>query len=123
MSDQEHAHGDAHYVKIWGILLVLLVISVVGPMAEIPILTLLTAFGIALVKARYVIKYFMHIPTEKPIVHWILIASLVSLVLLWAGVAPDVQKHEGHQWSNDAAKAAVARGIDPGGAAEDDEHD
>ena len=51
------AHGGGHtthhypYVKIWGLLLVLLALSILGPMLGHPIVTLLTAFGIAFVKA------------------------------------------------------------------------
>ena len=62
----EHAHPS--YVKIWGILVVLLVLSVLGPMAEIQWLTLLTAFGIAFVKAYLVIVNFnlraAHVPVS-----------------------------------------------------------
>ena len=54
-----------HYVKIWALLLVLLVISILGPMLEIKILTLITAFGIAIVKALLVAAYFMHLNIEK----------------------------------------------------------
>ena len=44
MSDHADDHGDQHYIKIWGYLLILLAISFVGPIAEIQWLTLLTAF-------------------------------------------------------------------------------
>jgi len=47
------AHGHAphrNYLKIWAILLGLLVVSVTGPMVGIRMLTLITAFGVALVK-------------------------------------------------------------------------
>ena len=85
MTSHAQAHGQApasghgherNYVKIWGILLVLLVISVVGPMAGIRVVTLITAFGIALVKAYIVAKNFMHLDIEKPIVHWMLLVGL-----------------------------------------------
>ena len=66
MSD-EHAH-HTNYVKIWAILLVLLLISITGPMLEIRVVTLITAFGIAIVKAYIVAKNFMHLDVEKPIV-------------------------------------------------------
>ena len=104
MSDHaDHAHGHhedhaAHYIKIWGVLLVLLVISVLGPELEIQIVTLITAFGIAFVKAYLVMKEFMHLNVEKPIVHWFLATALVFMVLFFAGVAPDVMKHEGSNW-------------------------
>ena len=45
------AHSAKGYVKTWAVLVVLLIISVIGPMFEILWLTLLTAFGIACVKA------------------------------------------------------------------------
>ena len=54
--------------RIGQILLGLLIVSVVGPMAGIRALTLVTAFGIALVKAYMVAKNFMHLDVEKPIV-------------------------------------------------------
>ena len=62
-----HNVSDQHYVKIWGILLVLLVISICGPMLEIKVVTLITAFGIAIVKAWVVASYFMHLNIEKNI--------------------------------------------------------
>lgn len=110
MSDHAQApaagHGQAHghhrnYVKIWAILVVLLIVSVVGPMTGIRVVMLVTAFGIALVKAYIVAKNFMHLDVEKPIVHWALGLALVFMVLLYAGVAPDVQKSDGQHWKKD----------------------
>ena len=77
-------------------------------------LTLLTAFGIAFVKAGIVIKYFMHLDTEKPIVWYALITSLVFMLLFFAAVSPDVLNHEGTRWENVAAKAEVERGLAAG---------
>ncbi len=105
------AHSKNHYVKIWGILVVLLVISVVGPMSGVLWLTLTTAFGIALVKAFLVIKHFMHLPLEKPWIKWLMASCIAFMGLLFFGVAPDVMEHEGQNWTNNAARAAVARGI------------
>src|SRR5512138_1973604 len=95
-----HGHGEGHaaaghhrnYVKIWAVLVALLVVSVIGPMTGIRVVMLVTAFGIALVKAYIVARNFMHLDVEKPIVHWSLGLALVFMVLLYAGVAPDVQK-------------------------------
>jgi caa(3)-type oxidase subunit IV len=100
-----HAGGHAghrNYVKIWGILVVLLVISVVGPFLNIRVVTLLTAFGIALVKAYIVAKNFMHLDVEKPIIHWLLAVTLVLMVLMFSGLAPDVMKETGRNWKKDA---------------------
>ena len=98
-----HAHGPhRNYVKIWGILVLLLVVSVVGPMLGIRWVMLVTAFGVALVKAYMVAKNFMHLDIEKPIVHWILLVALALMVLLYGALAPDVQKGAGQGWKKDA---------------------
>ena len=129
MSDHQEHHDDGHHVnyfKIYIILLVLLVISVVGPIvADIirevtgvawiaTLLTLVTAFGIALYKAKLVIENFMHLKWEKRIAKWVLTTSLLLMALMFAGISPDVMNHEGNNWQNVAAMAAVARGIDSG---------
>jgi len=49
-----HAHAESHaphrnYVKIWAMLVGLLVVSVLGPMVGIRWITLIAAFGVALV--------------------------------------------------------------------------
>ncbi|MEO5987476.1 MAG: cytochrome C oxidase subunit IV family protein [Candidatus Eisenbacteria bacterium] len=102
MSTHAQAHHPTNYVKIWAILVALLVVSVLGPMLGHPVLTLITAFGIALIKAYLVAKNFMHINVEKPIVHWVLGAALIIMVLLYAGVMPDVGRDSGEGWKKDA---------------------
>ncbi len=106
--ETEAAHGGHHtnYVKIWGILVVLLVVSVTGPMLEIRIVTLLTAFGIAIVKAYLVAKYFMHLDIEKPFVVKLLVVCLGLMMLFFAATAPDIMKHWGANWRNESAKNA-----------------
>ena len=84
-AESKHAdaqHGSGHhrnYVKIWAILLGLLIISVLGPMLGIRLVTIITAFGIALVKAYLVAKNFMHLDVEKPFAG--LPESIQSIVL------------------------------------------
>lgn len=102
------------YRNIYLVLLVLLVVSIIGPEIGILWLTLITAFGIALVKAAMVVREFMHLKDERKLVGWVLITSLLLMLILFAGVAPDVMRHEGRNWENLAAKAAVERGIDGG---------
>ena len=107
------AAAPAHhtnYVKIWAILLVLLVVSVLGPLAEIRALTLITAFGIALVKAFMVAKYFMHIGLERRWVVYLLFGMLAFMLVMVGGMSPDVLKHDGLRWENVAAKHEVERG-------------
>jgi len=103
-----------NYKKIYFTLLALLVVSVAGPFLGILWVTLVTAFGIALVKANLVIQNFMHLREEKRIVKWVLVTSLVLMALMMAGVSPDVMRHEGQNWVNVAAQESVARGIDGG---------
>jgi caa(3)-type oxidase subunit IV len=104
-----NAHATAHepasthgphrnYIKIWAILVGLLIVSVLGPMTGIRTVMLITAFGVALVKAYLVAKNFMHLDIEKPIVHWTLGLALTLMVLMYAGIAPDVQKSSGDHW-------------------------
>ncbi len=113
--DPAHApHAGGHhtnYVKIWGILCVLLVISVVGPMFEIRVLTMVTAFGIAFVKAYLVATRFMHLNVEKKIVPYMLGAMLALMALMVGAMSPDVMKHEGVRWENTAAKRVVEKGM------------
>lgn len=108
MSEAAHEH-HTNYVKIWAILVVLLVISVLGPMLGIKIVTLLTAFGIAVVKAYLVAAYFMHLNIEKKFVIWFLTTSLAFMALFYFAVAPDVMKHDGQHWENVAAKQEIER--------------
>lgn len=136
-----HSEGKGllgnHYVRVYAVLLVLLGISIVGPVVggmldtqvEVfgrsfglgIVITLVTAFGIAVVKAWLVIKNFMHLTIERVIPKLFLAASVLLLALFWGGVAPDVQNHDGRMWENEAAKEAVARGI-PSEEHGDEEH-
>lgn len=114
MSTEAHAPAAHHtnYVKIWVILLVLLVISVAGPFLEIFWVTMITAFGIAIVKAYMVAKYFMHIDVQPKFVLFFLVTTLAFMGLFWGGVAPDIMNHEGTNWSNEAAKEEVRLGLE-----------
>ena len=94
----EHAEHEVNYVKIWVILLALLVVSILGPFLGIKVVTLITAFGIAIVKAYLVAKNFMHLNLEPRYAVYLLLTVLVFMLLFFAGVAPDVMKHEGTNW-------------------------
>lgn len=112
--NSEHAHephGDAHYVKVWGILVLLLIVSVAGPELGIKAVTLFTAFGIAVVKAYMVAKNFMHLNVEKRFVVYLLVTALAFMFLFYAGTSPDVMQHHGHNWKNVAAENEVRRAL------------
>ena len=105
----EHAHATHHtnYVKIWAILCGLLVVSIVGPMLGIRLVTLITAFGIAIVKAYLVTKHFMHLNIERRWVTYILLAMIAFMVVFFGGVAPDVLEHQGTNWQKTYQEPAV----------------
>jgi hypothetical protein len=120
MSDHAQAahgdHGDAaahekHYVRVWVLLLVLLLISFAGPIvggrlhgagsitvATARAITLITAFGIAVYKAWLVAKNFMHVTAQPRYVVYMLSTVLVFMLLFYAGTAPDVMEHQGANW-------------------------
>lgn len=102
-------HAKINYKKIYITLLVLFFISVLGPevadligledkSASRLILVLTTAFGIALVKAYYVLAYFMHLKFEKIYAPYILLTCTALLAVFFFGVAIDVMKPDGRNW-------------------------
>ena len=100
-----------NYVEIWAILVALLLVSVAGSLSSIRGVVLAAAFGVAFVKAYLVAKNFMHVTVEKRWVPYLLLVMIAFIVILFAGVAPDIMKHGGLRWSNDAAKQAVESGM------------
>ena len=95
MTAQSHAttpglggqdHGgeshEAHYVRIWFYLVLLLLVSYFGPMLATRMgwhwLLLVTAFGVAAVKAYMVIKNFMHLYVERSLIHWMMAVGVAS---------------------------------------------
>lgn len=114
----DHGHDDGHHVNYFAIyvaLVVLFLISVAGPevgeLTGLRWITLVTAFGIAVVKAQLVINNFMHLKWEKKLMKWVLASTVVLMLLMVAGISPDVLNHEGSNWENLAAKEATARGL------------
>ena len=125
----DHAHSTAHaehggdhehhvnYWRVYWLLLALLCVSVLGPMLEIRVVTIITAFGIAAYKAYLVAKNFMHVNLEKPFVSYLLLTVVVFMFLFFAGTAPDVMKRYGTNWekpawvaAHEAAQARAAAG-------------
>lgn len=120
MASKEHAAGrpwhseedhTKHYLKIYRTLVVLFLISVAGPLLEHPIITLITAFGIAVVKAYLVASHFMHLKIEKRFVSYLLVTAVAFMFLFYSGVAPDVMRHSGRQWENVAAQQETQRAL------------
>ncbi|MBW2712591.1 MAG: cytochrome C oxidase subunit IV family protein [Deltaproteobacteria bacterium] len=97
MSEAAHVHHP-NYIKIWGILIFLLFLSVLGPEIGIKWVTLVAAFGIAVVKAYIVAKNFMHLNVEKRYIVYLFLTALAFMALFFFGVAPDVMKGSGTNW-------------------------
>ena len=114
MAQSAHAdaphHDELSYVAIWGVLCALLGVSVLGPMVGVRFLTLITAFGIAIIKAYMVCRYFMHLSIEKKWVVYILGFMLALMVVFFGGVAPDVSRQEGLRWQKTYVEPATAAG-------------
>jgi caa(3)-type oxidase subunit IV len=100
---EEHTHHP-NYVKIWAVLLGLLIVSVLGPMIGIRAITIVTAFGIAIVKAYLVVKNFMHINIAQRYVTYLVTTILLFMLLFFAAVAPDVMKPDGSNWEKPSWK-------------------
>ena len=95
---EEATHHHPNYTKIYFWLLGLLAVSVIGPMAEIRELTLITAFGIALVKAYLVVVNFMHLTLAPRFVTYLMGTTLIFVFLFFAAVSPDIMKPVGSNW-------------------------
>ena len=100
MSDN---HNASYYVRWYIILLVLLVVSIIGPEFGIKALTLFTAFGIAVVKAYIVAAYFMHLNVEKRYIHYMMYTMLAFMGIFYFGTAVDIMKHDGSNWVNQSS--------------------
>jgi caa(3)-type oxidase subunit IV len=109
MSNEVPIHHP-NYVKVWAILVILLLVSVLGSLSSIRSVVLIAAFGVALAKTYLVAKNFMHVNIEKRWVPYLLATCLVFMIILFAAVAPDVMKHSGQHWENNAAEQAVGSG-------------
>lgn len=100
----DHAEPHPNYLRVYWTLVVLLCISIAGPMFGHKTVTLVTAFGIAIIKAYLVAANFMHLKVEKKFIGYLLLTAVAFMFLFYAGVSPDVMKHRGRQWENVAAQ-------------------
>jgi caa(3)-type oxidase subunit IV len=113
------AHHDVNYVKIYWVLVVLLIVSVIGPFVgdalHMKAITLITAFGIAAVKAYIVAANFMHLRFEKRYIVYLMFTAVAFMFLFYAGVSPDVMRHRGRLWENVAAQEEIERAQEAAG--------
>lgn len=98
-----HLHSTMYYVKIWAVLLVLLAVSLIGPELGHRWLTIITAFGIAIVKALMVAAYFMHLNVERRYIWYMMFGMLLMVSVFYFGVSADINKTHGSNWINKSA--------------------
>jgi caa(3)-type oxidase subunit IV len=106
MTTEAHVQHP-NYVKIWAILVVLLVVSVLGSMTHIRDAVLIAAFGVAVIKSYLVANNFMHVNVEKRWVPYLLVVCLLFIAILLAGVAPDVMKNSGENWNKNPSSQSA----------------
>ena len=73
------------YVIVFGALAVLTVVTVAVSYLDFTIIpALIVAMIIALVKGGLVAGYFMHLVSEKKVIYWVLVLTVVFLVCMFA---------------------------------------
>lgn len=102
MSEAHAEHHGPSYFKTYLILMVLMFLSVagyeVGNEVGIRAIALISAFGIAVVKAYLVASRFMHLNIEKRWVVYMLCTCLAFMFLFYSAIMPDIQRHTGTRW-------------------------
>ena len=100
-------HHHVNYFMIFGILVVLTVVTVVIALKRFDneVINLLLAMLVASIKATFVAVYFMHLKFEGKLIYLILIVPLILCVILVAALIPDIvyalpfdrmSEHPGH---------------------------
>lgn len=84
----EHSHPN--YVAIWGILVAALLVSVLMGYMDIPVLTAVLIFTVAITKAYLVVSYYMHLKWEPFFIVFVMAAGLAVLYFLFFGLTPDI---------------------------------
>jgi cytochrome c oxidase subunit IV len=85
-----HEQGKAQYYWVWGILLGITAVEVALAYIHLRPVTMLTLLiGLSLVKAAFIILYFMHMKFETSAMKWVLMSSLVIVLFLMTAFFPD----------------------------------
>ena len=95
----EEAHHHPNYTKVLFWLIGLAFVSFIGPeITENRAIVLLSAFGIAIVKAYLVVVNFMHLPIAPRYVSYLMATTLIFVFLFFSATSPDVMKAYGSNW-------------------------
>lgn len=79
-----------NYVAIWGWLTALLAVSIGMAFIGHAIIASILIFAVAFLKAYLVAGYYMHLKFEPRVIQVVVLFALFLLLVLWAGLAPDV---------------------------------
>jgi len=92
MAHSIQAAGGRHvnYVAIWGVLMAALGISLLLAYLEHAAIAAALIYAVAVVKAGLVAAYYMHLKFEPRFVIVTVIAGLVCLFILFAGLLLDI---------------------------------
>jgi heme/copper-type cytochrome/quinol oxidase subunit 4 len=89
------SNGKSSLIKIWATLVVMLIINVVvSKLTGILVITIVLATAMA----GIALAYFMHLNVEKKMVWAVMTASVIAIVGLFVGMAPDILKNDGINW-------------------------
>jgi len=78
------------YLLIWAVLVSGLIVSLFIGYMQLPVLTTVLIFTVAIFKAYLVIAYYMHLKYEPFFVVVIMAAGLAALYFLFFGLVPDI---------------------------------
>ena len=115
-------HGHTKYFRVYIVLLILLMISYFGPMLEIRAITLITAFGIAIIKTIMVCAFFMHLNVEKKYIWFLLMTVVLLLFVFFGGTAGDIMNPDGRNWRHHAYMPAPGEYLNHGDHADAGDH-
>lgn len=92
-----HGHDDVYhvtpyntYIRVFVTLIVLTVLTVVVSRFDFGWANAMIAFGVASVKAYFVLAFFMHLKTDSIINRVVMVAGFVCLLLLYVICAIDI---------------------------------
>jgi len=95
MTAEEVKHHVHTYLKVFGALLFLTVVTVGVSYLHVEIhWAVIIALAVATLKASLVSLYFMHLIDEKKIIYYTLaLTAVLCFILMWVSVLPFQQNH------------------------------
>ena len=82
--------APSRYVTIWMVLVAALFVSILVARMQLPVVTVLLIFSVAVMKAWLVVAYYMHLKLEPYWVIAILASSMLCLYVLFVGLTLDI---------------------------------